>query len=222
MGNVIIILLTTLIAFFSFKLASKNGVKKYFLSLTVLGLIVGYFVWVDYYPLSHLPMFLAVGLILGYMPLSILLYFKLVKTNRSRVFYAFVISLVFLFTKKVFISLTDKGIKTPDNVKIIDLILSILTIASILFLLTIIVLSIIKWINNLHYKRTFEDMYARAKSGDALAQNNLGVMYNEGLGVNQDINEAMIWFNKAAEQKLPAAEINLQALLEEHPELRKD
>jgi len=64
-------------------------------------------------------MFLAVGLILGYMPLSILLYFKLVKTNRSRVFYAFVISLVFLFTKKVFISLTDKGTKTPDNVKII-------------------------------------------------------------------------------------------------------
>ena len=127
-----------------------------------------------------------------------------------------------MFTKKVFISLTDKGTKTPDNVKIIDLILSILTIASILFLLTIIVLSIIKWISNLHYKRTFEDMYVKAKSGDALAQNNLGVMYNEGLGVDQDINEAMIWFNKAAEQKLPAAEINLQALLEEHPELRKD
>ncbi|MDG1833320.1 MAG: tetratricopeptide repeat protein, partial [Verrucomicrobiota bacterium] len=106
--------------------------------------------------------------------------------------------------------------------KIIDLILSVLTIASVLFLLTIIVISSIKWVMNWYYKRTFEEMFAKAKSGDALAQNNLGVMYNEGLGVNQDIEEAMTWFNTAAEQKLPEAEYNLQALLEEHPELRED
>jgi len=36
--------------------------------------------------------------------------------------------------------------------------------------------------------------------GDALAQNNLGVMYENGQGVPQDYKEAVKWYTKAAEE----------------------
>ncbi len=40
-----------------------------------------------------------------------------------------------------------------------------------------------------------------AKQGNANAQYNLGVMYNEGLGVPQDYAEGVRWYRKAAEQE---------------------
>lgn len=39
-----------------------------------------------------------------------------------------------------------------------------------------------------------------AEQGDATAQNNLGVMYTNGLGVGQDYAQAVEWYRKAAEQ----------------------
>ena len=48
-----------------------------------------------------------------------------------------------------------------------------------------------------------------AESGDAIAQYNLGVMYDNGEGVLQDDKEAVKWYRKAAEQGLAQAQFNL-------------
>ena len=48
-----------------------------------------------------------------------------------------------------------------------------------------------------------------ADQGDANAQNNLGVMYKEGLGVAQDYAEAVRWYRKAADQGDAGAQNNL-------------
>jgi TPR repeat protein len=51
-----------------------------------------------------------------------------------------------------------------------------------------------------------------ARNGSALAQNNLGVMYQKGLGVAQDFRKAYSWFEKAVAQNLPEAHVNLGLL----------
>ena len=48
-----------------------------------------------------------------------------------------------------------------------------------------------------------------AEQEDPKAQNNLGVMYNKGLGVPQDNAEAMRWYRRAAEQGDAGAQNNL-------------
>ena len=48
-----------------------------------------------------------------------------------------------------------------------------------------------------------------ADQGDALAQFDLGWMYDDGRGVAQDYAQALIWFRKAAEQGLTLAQFNL-------------
>jgi len=48
-----------------------------------------------------------------------------------------------------------------------------------------------------------------AQQGDAIAQNNLGVMYYYGQGVRHYYTEALKWLRRAAEQGLPAAQFNL-------------
>ena len=48
-----------------------------------------------------------------------------------------------------------------------------------------------------------------AKQGDAYAQTNLGVCYEEGMGVEIDQKKAVEWFTKAAEQGNADAEIYL-------------
>ncbi len=48
-----------------------------------------------------------------------------------------------------------------------------------------------------------------AKGGDADAQNNLGLMYDNGQGVPQDYTEAVKWYTKAAEQGDADAQNNL-------------
>ena len=54
-----------------------------------------------------------------------------------------------------------------------------------------------------------EAMTARAATGDALAQVNLGNMYRTGEGVPQDYAEAMRWYRLAADQGHAAAQTNL-------------
>ena len=51
-----------------------------------------------------------------------------------------------------------------------------------------------------------------ARNGNALAENNLGVMYERGLGVTQDFQKARSWFEKAANQGLAEAKVNLGLL----------
>ena len=48
-----------------------------------------------------------------------------------------------------------------------------------------------------------------AEQGIAKAQFNLGVMYFEGRGVQQDDTEAVAWYRKAAEQGDNSAQFNL-------------
>ena len=43
-----------------------------------------------------------------------------------------------------------------------------------------------------------------AEQGDAAAQYNLGLMYDNGQGVPQDYAEAVKWYRLAAEQGMPA------------------
>jgi TPR repeat protein len=45
-----------------------------------------------------------------------------------------------------------------------------------------------------------------ADQGDTSAQNNLGLMYNRGLGVPQDFAQASMWYRLAAEQGVASAQ----------------
>jgi hypothetical protein len=55
----------------------------------------------------------------------------------------------------------------------------------------------------------FEKTKELAKEGDAEAQNNLGYMYLNGLGVEQNDAEALRWYTKAAEQGHAYAQFHL-------------
>jgi len=50
------------------------------------------------------------------------------------------------------------------------------------------------------YARVCQELEALAKQGNASAQFNLGLMYNLGRGVRQDLAKAVKWWRKAAEQ----------------------
>lgn len=54
-----------------------------------------------------------------------------------------------------------------------------------------------------------------AEQGDVEAQNNLGAMYQNGMGVPTDLAEAARWYRLAAEQNAPTAKFNLGCLLRE-------
>ena len=51
-----------------------------------------------------------------------------------------------------------------------------------------------------------------AEKGDAEGQNNLGFLYERGLGVSQDYKRAEAWYMMAAAQGLPSAKHNLAML----------
>jgi hypothetical protein len=54
-----------------------------------------------------------------------------------------------------------------------------------------------------------------AEQGNAIAQFNLGVMYEQGRGVGQSDTKAVAWFRKAAEQGYAYAQFNLGFMYEE-------
>ena len=54
-----------------------------------------------------------------------------------------------------------------------------------------------------------EDVFSKAKQGQADAQNNLGLMYFHGKGVPKVYEQAYAWFTKAAEQGHADAQFNL-------------
>ena len=53
------------------------------------------------------------------------------------------------------------------------------------------------------------EIQKKAKAGDAEAQYNLGVCYDNGIGIAQDEAEAVEWYAKAAEQGFVPAQLNL-------------
>ena len=59
------------------------------------------------------------------------------------------------------------------------------------------------------YAQAFKLLQPLAQQGDALAQNNLGAMYENGQGVAQNHQQAFTWLQKAANQGDADAQYNL-------------
>ena len=55
------------------------------------------------------------------------------------------------------------------------------------------------------YTTAFKEFKMAAENGDARAQYSLAVMYNDGIGVRKNPDEAMSWFRKAAAKGHPLA-----------------
>lgn len=54
-----------------------------------------------------------------------------------------------------------------------------------------------------------------AEAGDAQAMNNLGVLYDKGLGVEPDVGRALYWYAKSAEAGHPSGMCNFGRMLEQ-------
>lgn len=61
-----------------------------------------------------------------------------------------------------------------------------------------------------------------ALQGNANAQNNLGWMYYEGLGVHRDYAQALEWYRKAAQQGNATAQHNLGVMYDEGKGVRQN
>jgi len=59
------------------------------------------------------------------------------------------------------------------------------------------------------YTAAYDEWLPLAELGDAEAQFNLGVLYDEGAGVEQNLTTAADWYRKAAEQGFIDAQTNL-------------
>ena len=66
-----------------------------------------------------------------------------------------------------------------------------------------------------NYETAYKKLLPLAKAGDAKAQNLLGVMYSEGLSVEQEYTEAFKWFQKSAEQGFVESQYNLGVMYHE-------
>jgi TPR repeat protein len=64
------------------------------------------------------------------------------------------------------------------------------------------------------FATAFQEWRPLAEQGNAGAQNNLGSIYREGLGVPQDYAEAVNWYRLAAEQGYAGAQYNLGIMYE--------
>lgn len=69
-----------------------------------------------------------------------------------------------------------------------------------------------------HWKRTHDEKalneavklwLAAAEKGDSISQAMVGVLYDEGLGLQQDAEKAVKWYRKAAERGVVMAQYNL-------------
>ncbi len=62
--------------------------------------------------------------------------------------------------------------------------------------------------------KAYKSFLAAAKEGHMDSQFNLGVMYEQGIGVAKDNQQAVVWYAKAAAQGSSAAQYNLGVLYE--------
>ena len=60
-----------------------------------------------------------------------------------------------------------------------------------------------------NYKAAYDEWLPLAELGDAEAQYNLGVLYDQGASVDQNLTKAASWYRKAAEQGFTDAQTNL-------------
>ena len=69
---------------------------------------------------------------------------------------------------------------------------------------------------------SFEELLRRAQSGNAQAQFELGLMYDEGEIVDQNSSEAVKWYRKAAQQEHAGAQFYLGVAYMEGWGVRRD
>ena len=62
------------------------------------------------------------------------------------------------------------------------------------------------------YETAFNEFLLLAKEGNAEAQNRIGMMYQGGMGVPQDPEEALKWYQKSAEDGFTPAQLNLGSM----------
>lgn len=70
-----------------------------------------------------------------------------------------------------------------------------------------------------------DNLYKAAKTGEQGAQFYLGMRYQHGLGVKQDLAQAFAWYKKSADGKtinMPAAQLNVGRMLVEGQGVKKD
>lgn len=60
----------------------------------------------------------------------------------------------------------------------------------------------------------YKEFLTAAKDGHADSQFNVGLMYEQGIGVGKDEKEAVVWYGKSATQGNAAAQFNLGVLYE--------
>ncbi|MDX2488565.1 MAG: tetratricopeptide repeat protein [Gammaproteobacteria bacterium] len=60
----------------------------------------------------------------------------------------------------------------------------------------------------------YKEFLAAAEEGGSDSQFNVGLMYEQGIGVSKDEKEAIVWYRKAAEQGNALAQFNLAVLYE--------
>jgi TPR repeat protein len=72
------------------------------------------------------------------------------------------------------------------------------------------------------YQAAYEEWLPLAELGDAEAQFNLGVMYDEGAGIDQDLVKAASWYRKAADQGFLDAQTNLGMMYYEGQGIPRD
>lgn len=61
-------------------------------------------------------------------------------------------------------------------------------------------------------------MLDAAWEGDAKAANNIGWLMEQGIFVEKDLPGALRWYERAADQRLPAAALNYVGMVFKHPE----
>jgi len=83
--------------------------------------------------------------------------------------------------------------------------------ASIL-VLSILALGLASCANNETREQKFSNLQRLAEKGNAGAQYNLGLMYEQGYGTAPDISKAAAWFEKAAEKGEANAQYRLGSL----------
>ena len=67
----------------------------------------------------------------------------------------------------------------------------------------------VSYYNNGDYEKAYSIFEELALKNDSSAQNNLGLMYENGQGVKQDYLKAKEWYEKAAIQGHASAQLNL-------------
>lgn len=72
------------------------------------------------------------------------------------------------------------------------------------------------WQEQVNYMAVFNQMYFRAILGDAQSQFEIGQMFQYGLGVGQNADAAIVFYQNAAEQQHLGAEYNLGILYLQH------